>query len=205
MGNLTIFSINGNLLSGHLPLDNPFSAIIQGATIGGGGTWIGCVPSWATMNIAIIGEENLGLPNCGTPPGESVWVLDTVLAPPSPVRGSSDTGMTKTRLTLRATYTIPTEYVTSTTTTGKIQFRSMSATAATGGTMTATIALPAPATSTPARSGFDNRASGTGAPAATPVDQNYVHQFQRVQLQYRLLHANHRDDRWDARNSPYPS
>ena len=95
--------------------------------------WIGCIPSWATSNSAVMGEENLDLPSCGSPPGESVWVLDTVLAPPSPVRGEFGNPAAKTKMTLRATYTIPNAYVTSTTTMNKLQFRSMSATAATGG------------------------------------------------------------------------
>ena len=119
--------------------------------------WIGCIPRWARMPANggtdllddIQGEENLDIPNCSSPPRESVWVLDAVLAPPSPVRGTFGNPAAKTEMTLRATYTIPTEYVTSTTTDGRLQFRSLAATAASGGTMTATIALPAPATSTP--------------------------------------------------------
>ena len=85
LGSLTQFIIQGNLLTGHLPLDNPFSSSVTNATIGGGGMWIGCVPSWATATSAVRGEENLPLPNCGSPPGESVWELDTTLAPPSPL------------------------------------------------------------------------------------------------------------------------
>ena len=84
LGSLTDFSIQGNLLTGHLPLEYPFPSSVTSATIGGGGMWIGCVPGWATSNSAVLGEEDLALPSCGTPPGESVWVLDTALAPPSP-------------------------------------------------------------------------------------------------------------------------
>ena len=94
LSGLRHFSIQGNLLTGHLPLEYPFPASISrvinvpgftfvgSATIGGGNMFIGCLPSWATATSAVRGEENLGLPNCGSPPGESVWVLDTVLAPP---------------------------------------------------------------------------------------------------------------------------
>ena len=177
LGSLQQFSIQGNLLTGYLPLEYPFPASVTSAEIGrvsgdptgGENIWIGCIPLWATSHSAVRGEENLDIPNCGSPPGESVWVLDTVLAPPSPIRGATGTGAAKTKLTLRATYTIPNAYVTSTTTMNRLQFRSMTATAATGGTMTATIALPAPATSPPARAGFDNRASGTGVPAANEL------------------------------------
>ena len=46
--------------------------------------WIGCIPHWARRPIAgggdagniIEGEQHLALPNCGWPPGESIWVLD---------------------------------------------------------------------------------------------------------------------------------
>ena len=78
--------------------------------------WIGCVPGWATSNSAVMGEEDLALPACSSPPRESVWVLDAVLDPSSPVRGEFGNPAAKTKMTLRATYTIPTEYVTSTTT-----------------------------------------------------------------------------------------
>ena len=164
LGSLRHFSIQGNRLTGHLPLEYPFSSSVTHATIGGGGMFIGCLPSWATSNSAVVqGGWGLGLPNCGSPPGESVWVLDTVLAPPSPLDGA-----TTTKLTLRATYTIPNAYVTATTTMGRLQFRSMSATAATGGAMTVSIARPATST-LPRLVGFDNRTGGTGIPAASEL------------------------------------
>ena len=169
MSSLQVLDMHGNRLTGILPLEYPFPSSVTAAQIGRDAAnpgednmFIGCLPSWATSNTAVRGEENLGLPNCSTPPRESIWVLDTVLAPPSPVRGSSDTGMTKTRLTLRATYTIPSDYITSTTTAGKLQFRELRADIPTTSAITVSIARPATTTAA-TLVGFDGR---TGSPQA---------------------------------------
>ena len=169
------FSIQGNRLTGHLPLEYPFPDIAVQARIGSPtdetNMFIGCLPSWAMATFGVVGEEYLGLPNCGTPPRESVWALDTVLEPPSPVRG--EFGMsTNTDLTLRATYTLPTEYVTSTTTPNLLQFRSLSAASVTSTAMT--VSITRHGTTTAARLvGFDTRAgTPTDAPAsATDLTQ----------------------------------
>ena len=165
LSSLSQFSIQGNRLTGHLPLEYPFSDISVQARIGSPtdetNMFIGCLPSWAMATFGVVGEEYLGLPNCGTPPRESVWALDTVLAPPSPVRG--EFGMsTNTDLTLRATYILPTEYVTSTTTPNLLQFRSLSAASVTSTAMT--VSITRHGTTTAARLvGFDTR-------AGTPMD-----------------------------------
>jgi len=182
-------TIQRNLLTGHIPLENPLPAGIARLYIGRDDSelahpetnmWIGCVPLWARgptvldppgqdTDGQVWGELHLisaGLPRCLTPPGESRWALDTVLEPPSPVRGVTGMSSTSTKMTLRATYTIPAEYVTSTTTPGLLQFRSLTSgppDAQTAGTITVTVGLPG-TTSTPMFAGFDNRVSGTGVP-----------------------------------------
>ena len=184
-------TIQRNLLTGPIPWENPLPAGIARLYIGREDSevrdgypetnmWIGCVPPWARGRTVsdpagqdtegqVWGELHLineGLPHCGSPPGESIWVMDTVLEPPSPVRGEFGMSSTTTKMTLRATYTIPAEYVTSTTTPGLLQFRSLTPgppDAQTAGTITVTVGLPG-TTSTPMFAGFDNRVSGTGVP-----------------------------------------
>ena len=210
LGSLQQFSIQGNLLTGHLPLEYPLPSSISSApgilgvplgsaTIGGGNMFIGCLPSWATATSAVQGEENLGLPDCGSPPGESVWVLDTALAPPSPLDGAATT-----KLTLRATYTIPAAYVTSTTTDGRLQFRSMSATAATGGAMTVSIARPATST-LPRLVGFDTRTGGTGIPAALELGRTTTINSNAFMCNTVSSTQTTVTTGGDARNSSYPS
>ena len=185
-------TIQRNLLTGPIPWENPLPAGIARLYIGREDSevrdgypetnmWIGCVPPWARGRTVsdpagqdtegpVWGELHLineGLPHCGSPPGESIWALDTVLEPPSPVRGEFGMSSTTTKMTLRATYTIPAEYVTSTTTPGLLQFRSLTPGAPTeqrSGTITVTVGLPG-TTSTPMFAGFDGR---SGSPTGVP-------------------------------------
>ena len=173
LNSLKQFSIQRNLLTGHLPLDYPFPAGLDSpprghAQIGridsdppGDPTrLIGCIPSWASSTLAVDGEANLPLPTCGSPPSTSVWLLDTVLVLPSPFLSA-----TSTEMTLRATYTIPKEYIDENPT----QFHSLSARVATGRSMTVEIARRATSTS-PQLAGFDTRPSGaTGVPVASDL------------------------------------
>ena len=96
LNSLQFFQIQGNRLTGHLPLDNPLSASVTQWRIGRFGgdppgaenMWIGCIPSWATANSAVRGEENLDLPNCGTPLARAFgcWTRFSRLPPPFAVR-----------------------------------------------------------------------------------------------------------------------
>ena len=187
-------TIQRNLLTGHIPWENPLPAGIARLYIGREDSevsaghpetnmWIGCVPPWAREPTRggtdtegqVWGELHLlgaGLPQCLAPPGESIWVMDTVLEPPSPVRGVTGMRSTTTKMTLRATYTIPAEYVTSTSTSGLLQFRSLTPgtpTEQTAGTITVTVGLPG-TTSTPMFAGFDGRSgSPTGVPGVNDL------------------------------------
>ena len=193
-GTINRITIQRNLLTGHIPWENPLPARIGRLYIGRDDSelaypetnmWIGCVPPWARGQTVddpagqdtdgqVWGELHLineGLPHCLAPPGESIWVMDTVLEPPSPVRGVTGMRSTTTKMTLRATYTIPAEYVTSTSTSGLLQFRSLTPgtpTEQTPGTITVTVGLPG-TTSTPMFAGFDGRVSGTGVPDANDL------------------------------------
>ena len=170
IGNLTSlqnFTIHRNPLNGgYLPIEISASAEVVLADANGPipTNMIGCLPSWATTNTAVLGEELLPLSPCGSPPIESVWLLDTVLDPQSPVATSM-----KTALTLRATYTIPRDYVVDTSTPGRLQFRQLDARVSTGGSMTISLARRATSTS-PQLAGFDTRPAGsTGVPAASEL------------------------------------
>ena len=191
-------TIQRNLLTGHIPWENPLPAGIARLYIGREDSevsaghpetnmWIGCLAPWARgftvddpagqdTDGQVWGELHLineGLPHCSVPPRESVWALDTVLDPPSPLRG--EFGMsTNTDLTLRATYTLPTEYVTSTTTPNLLQFRSLSATSVTSTEMT--VSITRHGTTTAARLvGFDTRTgTPTGAPAESELSQQFI-------------------------------
>ena len=194
-GTINRITIQRNLLTGHIPWENPLPAGIGRLYIGRDDSelaypetnmWIGCVPPWARGQTSLdpAGQDtdgqvwgelhliNEGLPHCSAPPGESVWVMDTVLEPPSPVRGEFGMSSTTTKMTLRATYTIPAEYVTSTSTSGLLQFRSLTPgtpTEQTAGTITVTVGLPG-TTSTPMFAGFDGRSgSPTGVPGVNDL------------------------------------
>ena len=187
-------NIQRNLLTGHIPWESPLPNNNVRLYIGREQSevnagypetnmWIGCLPPWSREQVRggtdtraqVWGELHLineGLPECSVPPRESIWVLDTVLEPPSPVRGEFGMSTTSTKLTLRATYTLPAEYVTSTSTTNLLQFRSLSATSPSSTEMT--VSITRHGTTTAARLvGFDNRAgTPTDAPAsATDLTQ----------------------------------
>ena len=196
MGSLTTLTIQRNPLTGHLPLENPLPASVTIANIGrvaadppGDPTrLIGCIPAWAVQpvpwgtntrsggyggdtNGVVGGDENLPLDDCVhysgfRTPDTSRWLLDAVLNPPSPLTVD---GAASTKMTLRATYTIPSEYVTATTTANMLQFRTLSATVlpATG---QVTVSIARPSTSAaPQLAGFDNRTNPSGTPAASDL------------------------------------
>ena len=196
MGSLTTFTIQRNPLTGHLPLENPLPATITNANIGrvagdppGDPTrLIGCIPAWAVAPVpwgtntrsggyggdasnVVGGDENLPLDDCvhwngNATPDTSTWLLDAVLNPPSPLTVD---GAASTKMTLRATYTIPSEYVTATTTTNRLQFRTLSATVQpTTGRVTVSITRPS-TSAAPQLAGFDNRTNPSGTPAASDL------------------------------------
>ena len=166
---LEVFYIHDNPLSGgYLPPDIPFTGTIQQMILATSDTarptsMIGCLPSWASTIAVVQGEELLGLPTCGTPPTESVWILDTALDPMSPIATSM-----KTAMTLRATYEIPKEYFVGRPTAGKTLFRRLDARVESGGVMTVSISRPS-TTTPPVLAGFDTRVTSTSTPVLVGV------------------------------------
>lgn len=133
--------INDNNLTGHFPLENPFSQFAVPLYVTGN-NFIGCIPFGPTGWVRIIAQSDiseLDLPDCGTLPTTSIWVTETVLDPQVMIPGDSS------EVTLRATYTIPTEY----TENEDFTFQSLSARVSDGLSLDVSIT-----TTTPQRVGF---------------------------------------------------